>query len=116
VISLERLRRPLRVATRSAFYALVVCVVVSCLPVWNTWDAHAADPQSAYHQVFWVEPVNAIFGNCHGTGYYLRHNLAVMAAVAGLAFLVGLIGFRFGPKAKDTEDEPHRLRRLWEPE
>src|SRR5215471_16524412 len=115
MLRLEQLPRWLRVPVRAAFYALAVCLVVSLLPVWRVWDAHPSAVHADAHGLFWEEVGSALFGDWHSPGVHLVHNLEVMAAVAGLAFLVGVIGFWFGPRVKDKEDEPRRLRRTWEP-
>jgi hypothetical protein len=59
--------------------------------------------------------VNGPFGDKRRPGRYIVHNLMVMAAIGGLAFLVAGAAFWFGPRVKDKDDEPRRLRvRMWE--
>jgi hypothetical protein len=114
LLRLEHLPRWLRVPVRAAFYAFAVAFVLSLLPVWNTYDGKSATPGDG-RGPFWEEIGNALYGDRHRPGVYAEQNLLVLAAILGLAFLVGLIGFEFGPRVKDKEDEPHRLRLPWEP-
>ena len=114
MLRLEHLPCWLRVPVRSAFYALAVTIVFSLLPVWNTYDAKSTTPGMG-RGPFWEEVGNALYGDHHRPGVYLVHNLEVMAAVAGLAFFVAAVAFRYGPRVQDKDDEPRRLRvRLWE--
>jgi hypothetical protein len=114
MLRLEHLPRWLRVPIRGAFYAVAVTFVLSLLPVWNTYDAKSTTPGLGRGPL-WEEVGNALYGDHHRPGVYAERNLLVLAAVLGLAFLVGLVGFWFGPRVKDKDDEPHRLRRPWEP-
>ncbi len=116
VTHLEQYPRWLRDLTRAAFYSLAVCFVLSCLPVWNVWDDGTYNPAAGDRGIFWEEITNAVYGDKHRPGRYAGHNTIVIAAIGGVAFLVGFVGFRFGHKVKDGEDEPRRLRvRPWEP-
>jgi hypothetical protein len=115
VIHLEPLPRWLRVAIRAALFAFVVCLIVSILPVWKTWDAHKAVVRADDRGVFWEEVAHATVGDKQQPGIFLKDNLKFMAIVAGLAFGTGFAAFWFGPRVKDGEDEPRKLRvRMWD--
>lgn len=91
-------------------FALVVCLVVSFVPIWQTWDSHKSAVRIDDRGVFWEESTHALFGDRFQPGIYAVHNLRIMALIGILAYLVGGIAFWFGPRVKDKDDIPPRPR------